>query len=199
MKKTIILLAVTALFASAFALGNFVPVFAAKYKVGKDSKLAKAACAVCHASAKGGKDFTAAPLSANSMASRLSYFLWSSMPDAELQRHANAGDLNNPKVLLAQTRRMLKDQRVTGLATEFTGNWLGFRLFETNNSVDRERFPTFNDDLREAMFQEPIHFMQDTISNDRSVLDLVYGDYTFVNPVLARHYGYGEGGERRRA
>ena len=141
------------------------------------------------ASAKGDKGFTAAPLSSNSMASRLSYFLWSSMPDAELQRHAAAGDLNNPKVLMAQTRRMLKDPRVSGLATEFTGNWLGFRLFETNNSVDRERFPTFNDDLREAMFQEPIRFMQDTISNDRPVLDLIYGDYTFVNPVLAKHYG----------
>ena len=141
------------------------------------------------ASAGAGKDFSAQPLSSNSMASRLSYFLWSSMPDAELQRHAAAGDLNNPKVLMAQTRRMLKDPRVSGLATEFTGNWLGFRLFETNNSVDRERFPTFNDDLREAMFQEPIRFMQDTISNDRPVLDLIYGDYTFVNPVLAKHYG----------
>ena len=141
------------------------------------------------ASARGDRDFTAAPLSSNSMASRLSYFLWSSMPDAELQRHAAADDLNNPKVLLAETRRMLKDSRVNGLATEFTGNWLGVRQFETNNSVDRERFPTFNDDLREAMFQEPIRFMQDTISNDRPVLDLVYGDYTFVNPVLAKHYG----------
>jgi len=133
--------------------------------------------------------FSAQPLSSTGLASRLSYFLWSSMPDAELLRHAQAGDLNNPKMLLAQTRRMLKDDRVNGLATEFTGNWLGFRLFESNNSVDRMRFPTFNDDLRTAMFQEPIHFMQDTIRNDRPVLDLIYGDYTFVNPVLAAHYG----------
>jgi len=141
------------------------------------------------AAAKGALAFTAQPLSNTSLASRLSYFLWSSMPDAQLLQHARAGDLNNPKVLLAQTRRMLKDDKVKGLATEFTGNWLGFRQFETNNSVDRERFPAFNDDLREAMFQEPVHFMQDTISNDRSVLDLIYGDYTFVNPVLAKHYG----------
>lgn len=129
------------------------------------------------------------PLSGYALASRLSYFLWSSMPDDELLRHATAGDLRRPNVLLAQTRRMLKDARVRGLATEFTGNWLSFRQFETNNTVDRERFPSFNNDLREAMFQEPIRFMEDAISNDRSVLDLVYGNYTFVNPVLAEHYG----------
>jgi len=111
------------------------------------------------------------------------------MPDEELLKHAATGDLAKPEVLAAQTRRMLKDPRIKGLATEFTGNWLGFRQFETNSSVDRGRFPTFNDDLREAMFQEPIRFMQDTISNDRSVLDLVYGKYTFVNPPLAQHYG----------
>jgi len=129
------------------------------------------------------------PLSSYSLASRLSYFLWSSMPDAELLRHAAANDLQKPGVLLAQTRRMLKDPRVKGMATEFTANWLSFRQFETNNSVDRGRFPTFNDDLREAMFQEPIRFVQDAIVNNHSVLDLLYGNYTFVNPPLAAHYG----------
>ena len=129
------------------------------------------------------------PLSSYDLASRLSYFLWASMPDGELLRHAAAGDLQKPEVLLAETRRMLKDERVRGMATEFTGNWLSFRQFETNNSVDRQRFPTFNSDLREAMFQEPIRFMEDTIANNRSVLDLIYGGYTFVNPVLAKHYG----------
>jgi hypothetical protein len=135
------------------------------------------------------KPFVAQPLSDYSLASRLSYFLWSSMPDAELLRHAAAGDLHRPAVMLAQTRRMLKDPRMSGLATEFTGNWLVFRQFETNNSVDRMRFPNFNDDLREAMFQEPIHFMEDTIRHDSSVLDMLYGNYTFVNPPLAKHYG----------
>jgi mono/diheme cytochrome c family protein len=129
------------------------------------------------------------PLSGNALASRLSYFLWCSMPDDELLRHAAVGDLQRPEVLLAQTRRMLKDPRVIGLATEFTGNWLSFRQFETNNSVDRQRFPSFNADLREAMFQEPIRFMEDTVSNNRSVLDLLHGNYTYVNPVLAQHYG----------
>jgi hypothetical protein len=129
------------------------------------------------------------PLSGYALASRLSYFLWASMPDDELLRHAAAGDLQKPAVLLGETRRMLKDPRVRGLATEFTGNWLSFRQFETNNAVDRQRFPSFNNDLREAMFQEPIRFMQDTVSNNGSVLDLLYGNYTFVNPVLAQHYG----------
>ena len=129
------------------------------------------------------------PLSSYALASRLSYFLWASMPDEELLRHAAANDLQKPAVLLAQTRRMMKDSRVSGLSTEFTGNWLNFRLFENNNAVDRQRFPQFNNDLREAMFQEPIHYVEDSIQNNRSVLDLIYGNYTFVNPVLAKHYG----------
>jgi hypothetical protein len=131
----------------------------------------------------------AEPLSSYALASRLSYFLWASMPDEELLRHAASNDLQKPAVLLAQTRRMMKDSRVRGLATEFTGNWLNFRLFENNNAVDRARFPQFNNDLREAMFQEPIRYVEDTIQNNRSVLDLIYGNYTFVNPVLAKHYG----------
>ena len=132
------------------------------------------------------------PLSAHALASRLSYFLWSSTPDDELLRHADAGDLQRPDVLLAQTRRMLKDDRVRGLATEFAGNWLDFRHFETNNTVDRERFPSFDNDLREAMFQEPIRFIEDMIRNDRSALEMLYGRYTFVNPILAKHYGMPE-------
>jgi hypothetical protein len=129
------------------------------------------------------------PLSGYALASRLSYFLWSSMPDEELLGRAEAGDLHRPEVLVAQARRMLKDDRASGLALEFAGNWLDFRRFEENNTVDRERFPTFNNDLREAMFQEPVRFIDDVIHNNRSVLDLLYGDYTLVNPVLARHYG----------
>ena len=131
----------------------------------------------------------AAPLSDYSLASRLSYFLWSSMPDEALLARASAGDLRKDAVLSAQIRRMLKDDRARGFATEFGGNWLDFRRFEESNTVDRERFPTFTNDLREAMFQEPIRFIGELIRDDRSVLDLLYGNYTFVNPVLARHYG----------
>jgi hypothetical protein len=129
------------------------------------------------------------PLSGYALASRLSYFLWSSMPDEELLSHARAGDLSKPSTLAAQIRRMLKDGRARGLATEFGGNWLDFRRFENHNAVDRGRFPVFTDELREAMFEEPVRFITDLVQNDRSVLDLLYGDYTFVNRVLAEHYG----------
>jgi hypothetical protein len=131
----------------------------------------------------------AIPLSGYELASRLSYFLWSSMPDQELLNHAATGDLSRRDVLIAQARRMLKDPRARGLATEFAASWLDSRHFETFNSVDRERFPAFTNDLREAMFEEPVRFFEDLIRNNRSVLDLLYGNYTFVNPVLANHYG----------
>jgi len=129
------------------------------------------------------------PLSAYDLASRLSYFLWASMPDQELLDHAAAGDLTRRDVLIAQTRRMLQDPRARGLATEFAANWLDSRHFDTFNSVDRERFPAFTNDLREAMFEEPVRLFEDVIRNNGSVLDLLYGNYTFVNPVLANHYG----------
>ena len=129
------------------------------------------------------------PLSGYALASRLSYFLWSSMPDQELLNHAASGDLQNPNVLTAQTRRMLRDDRARGLATEFGGNWLDFRRFEQHNAVDRGRFPSFDNELRQAMFEEPVRFISDLVHNNRSVLDMLYGNYTFVNPVLAKHYG----------
>ena len=171
------------------------PDYLYRFDLSRTAAAPEKSLAVKASTATPAKPFAAEPLAPYALASRLSYFLWSSMPDAELLKHAASGDLNKPAVLLAQTRRMLKDPKVSGMATEFTGNWLVFRQFETNNSIDRARFPTFNDDLREAMFQEPIRFMEDTISRDGSVLDLLYGNYTFVNPPLARHYGMpaGEG------
>jgi hypothetical protein len=114
------------------------------------------------------------------------------MPDAELLAHAEAGDLHQPGVLTAQTRRMLRDPKVRGLATEFGGNWLDFRRFEEHNAVDRERFPSFTNDLRQAMFEEPIRYFVDIAQRNRSVLDLLYGNDTFVNRSLARHYGMPE-------
>jgi hypothetical protein len=132
------------------------------------------------------------PLADVALASRLSYFLWSSIPDAELSARAAAGDLRKETVLIAQVRRMLKDDRARGLATEFGGNWLDFRRFEEHNAVDRERYPGFSNELREAMFQEPIRFISDVIGNDRSVLEMLYGTHTFANPILARHYGMPE-------
>jgi hypothetical protein len=129
------------------------------------------------------------PLSDYALASRLSYFLWSSMPDEELLAHAAAGDLHRREVLVAQTSRMLKDERARALAVEFGGNWLDFRRFEEINTVDRERFPSFDSNLRTAMFEEPIRFMVDVIGNNRSVLDFIYGKDTFVNLPLSQHYG----------
>ena len=146
---------------------------------------------------KASEPAAARPLSPYALANRLSYFLWSSMPDDELLSRAAAGDLQETQVLIAQVRRMLKDKRTRELATEFAGNWLDFRRFEQHNAVDRERFPSFDDELRQSMFEEPIRFVEDVIRNNRSVLDLLYGGHTFVNPALARHYGIPEvgGGE----
>jgi hypothetical protein len=144
------------------------------------------------AAASEGRVTRAQPLSDNALANRLSYFLWSSMPDEELLRHAAAGNLRNPALLKAQVRRMLQDSRLQNFAAEFGGNWLDFRRFEQHNSVDRGRYPAFNDTLRKAMFEEPIRFFTHLVQNDRSVLDFLYADYTFVNAPLARHYGLKE-------
>lgn len=132
---------------------------------------------------------TVASLDDYALASRLSYFLWSSMPDQPLLDLAAAGQLRKPEVLAAQARRMLKDPRVRGLATEFAGNWLDFRRFQETNSVDRQRFPSFDNDLRAAMFEEPIRFFMDVAASDRGILDFLYADHTFVNAALAKHYG----------
>lgn len=128
------------------------------------------------------------PLSDYALASRLSYFLWSSIPDEELLARAAAGDLHRPEVLVAQTRRMLKSPRARALAVEFGGNWLDFRRFEEHNAVDRERFPAFNDDLRTAMFEEPLRFLLNMFQENGSALELLYGKHTFVNSALAQHY-----------
>ncbi len=135
------------------------------------------------------------PLSDFDLASRLSYFLWSSMPDTELLQHAARGDLHEPAVIKAQARRMLQDRRIGALAVEFGGNWLDFRDFRQIGTVDRERFPAFSDGLRDAMFEEPIRFLLDVFRHNRSILDFLYARDTFVNPVLARHYGMPPGAD----
>src|SRR5262249_26594768 len=131
----------------------------------------------------------AALLSDYSLPSRLSYFLWSSMPDAELLEHANKGDLHKPDVLIAQSRRMLRDPKARGLAEQFAGNWLEFHRFEESNTVDRARFPSFTNELRAAMAEEPIRFFLHVLKENRPVLDFLDADYAIVNPVLAKHYG----------
>ena len=135
----------------------------------------------------------AQPLNDYELASRLSYFLWSSMPDAALLTHAERGDLHEPDVLIAEAHRMLRDHRIRGLATEFCGNWLEFRRFEEHNSVDRDRFRSFTNELRQAMYEEPIRLFMDIVRQNRSVDDFLEARDTFVNPVLARHYGIDDG------
>ena len=128
-------------------------------------------------------------LTSYALANRLSYFLWSSMPDAELLRLAERGDLQTPSILVNQARRMLKDERATALAAEFGGQWLGFHQFRNHVAVDRTRFTQFTDDLRDSMYQEPVHFLTDLIRRDRSIDDIFFARHTFVDTRLAEHYG----------
>lgn len=132
---------------------------------------------------------TVRPLSDVALASRLSYFLWSSMPDTELMALAKAGRLNDEPTLRQQTRRMLADPKVAGFALEFFGQWLRYRDFLEEESVDRKVFPAFNDELKQAMFEEPTRVIAWLIQHDRPVTDVLYGNGTLVNKPLAQHYG----------
>jgi uncharacterized protein DUF1592/uncharacterized protein DUF1588/uncharacterized protein DUF1587/uncharacterized protein DUF1585/uncharacterized protein DUF1595/cbb3-type cytochrome c oxidase subunit III len=128
------------------------------------------------------------PISQYELATRLAYFLWSSMPDAPLRHAAETGTLRNPAVLAAQVRRMLRDPRSKALAENFGGQWLQFRALESVTR-DRDRYPDFEDYLRFSMRRETELFIEDVIQHDRKVLDFIDGKYTFVNERLARHYG----------
>jgi len=130
-----------------------------------------------------------APLSDLALASRLSYFIWSGPPDAELLQLAKAGKLRDPKVLLEQVRRMLKDEKVSRFSREFFGQWLGHRDFLTQESVNRQAFPAFDDALKLAMFEEPTRVITHLIQQDKPITGLLNGDSTFVNKRLAQHYG----------
>lgn len=122
------------------------------------------------------------------LASRLSYFLWSSMPDGTLFELAAAGRLRDPAVLVAQARRMLADARAEALVENFALQWLELRKLESAQP-DRELFPQFNEPLRRAMLDEARLFFAHVLREDRSVLEFVDADYTFLNEALARHYG----------
>jgi hypothetical protein len=122
------------------------------------------------------------------LASRLSYFLWSSMPDAELFDLAEAGRLNQPELLEAQVRRMLADSKSRALVDNFAGQWLQLRDLD-RLSPDPEMFSDFDEPLRQAMRRETELFFETIIREDRSLLDFLSADFTFVNERLARHYG----------
>ncbi len=122
------------------------------------------------------------------LASRLSFFLWSSIPDDQLLKVASEGKLKDPATLEQQVRRMLADRRSETLVTNFADQWLYLRNLK-NIQPDFQTFPDFDDNLRQAMKRETELFFGSIISEDRSVLDLINADYTFVNERLARHYG----------
>jgi hypothetical protein len=130
----------------------------------------------------------AEPIGDFEVASRLSYFLWSSMPDDEIFRLAGEGKLRSPEVLSAQVRRMLLDPRARALVDNFGGQWLQIRNLKTF-IPDRERFPDFDEPLREAMSRETELFLAEILREDRSILELIDADFTYVNERLARHYG----------
>jgi hypothetical protein len=122
------------------------------------------------------------------LASRLSYFLWRSMPDAELMNRAAEGSLRKPDVLRAEVKRMLADPKSNALADNFAGEWLEIRRLESI-TPDRDRFPDFDNYLRDSMKQETELFIRNLLHNDGSILDLIDGEYTFLNERLAAHYG----------
>ena len=122
------------------------------------------------------------------LASRLSYFLWSSMPDDELFELANQQKLRDPKVLENQVRRMLKDPKASALTRNFAGQWLQLRSMAGVNP-NMEQFPNFDAELRTAMKRETERFFEHIVQNDRSVLEFLDADYTFLNERLAKHYG----------
>jgi hypothetical protein len=121
-------------------------------------------------------------------ATRLSYFLWSSMPDEELFGLAAKNELRKPAVLEAQVKRMLKDPKVGALAENFAGQWLELRNLKTADP-DKAYFPGWDEPLRAAMAREGEAFFEHVVRADRSILEFLDADYTFVNERLAKHYG----------
>jgi mono/diheme cytochrome c family protein len=122
------------------------------------------------------------------LASRLSYFLWSSMPDDELFEVARQNKLHEASILEAQTRRMLKDAKAHALIENFAGQWLMLRSLKSA-TPDPGLFPSFDEPLRSAMLKESELFFEAVAREDRSILDFIDADFTFLNERLARHYG----------
>jgi hypothetical protein len=128
------------------------------------------------------------PISHYELASRLSYFLWSSLPDEELFELARKKTLREPDVLAIQVRRMLKDPRAQALGDNFASQWLQTRNLK-DFRPDPDLFPGFDEKLRSAMLRETELFFANAVREDRSIVDFIDADYTFVNERLARHYG----------
>lgn len=129
------------------------------------------------------------PISDLDLASKLSLFLWSSLPDQELLAAATQGQLHTEDQLAAQTRRMLKDPRVARFSREFLGQWLRYRDYMEKDPINGAAFPGYTDDLRAAIYEEPTQLVTWLIQEDRPITELLTSDATFVNERLANHYG----------
>jgi hypothetical protein len=129
------------------------------------------------------------PLSGWEMASRMSFFLWASVPDDELRRAAAAGELGNPAMLAKQVKRMTADPKARRLATEFFGQWLGFYRFDQYRGVDTAKFPEFTDEVKSAMYDEAISTFEFIVRQDRPIKEMLHADYAFLNTPLAKFYG----------
>ena len=122
------------------------------------------------------------------LANRLSFFLWSSVPDDQLRAVARRGGLNDPRELVRQTRRMLRDPKARRMATEFFGQWFGFYRFDQFRGIDTNRFPEFTDTLKSDLHNEAVSFFDYIIRNDRPVREILFADYAFLNKRLGKHY-----------
>jgi len=127
-------------------------------------------------------------LADSELATRLSMFLWCSIPDDKLLQLAETGALKDNDVLASQVRRMLADPKAKRLTEHFVRQWLGMQLLDYLN-IDRNVYPQFDPSLKEAMLFEPLAFFQEVMDKDSSVLDFLHADYTMVNERLANHYG----------
>ena len=123
------------------------------------------------------------------LAARMSYFIWSSMPDEELFALAAKNKLHEPAELEKQVSRMVADSKAHALAENFGTQWLEVKSLKTTAQPDLKRFPTFTPALRDAMYDEPVAFFAALLRENRSLVELLDSDYTFVNEELARHYG----------
>jgi len=129
------------------------------------------------------------PISNFELASRLSYFLWSTLPDEELFQAAYHNDLQDPAILHQEVRRMLKDPKAKNFSESFVTQWFGITRLRETNPVDPERFPEMTPSLRKAMYEEAVQYFYHVLTGSRNFLDLIDSDYTFLNEELARHYG----------
>ena len=131
----------------------------------------------------------AVPLTQSELASRLSFLIWSSVPDEDLRRAVVAGNLSTPSQLTSQVRRMLLDGKSRRFATEFFGQWFGFYRFHQFRGIDEKQFPEFSTSLQQAMYDEAVEFFDFIVRQNRPLDEILLADYAFVNQELARHYG----------